>query len=193
MLTAHSKAIAVAVALAHSCLSAAACSCVQARPRDGASTMTRTDPFELHLHLHGHRLVAELRNISASPQRYLHSSLLQPSSLTIKPPDGPAVTPDDMREISKYDSTVHCADFLTLAPKAKVALLEAAFKKGKKGYSLSWGPYSWTALSGRYGVSVTWQSAITTCVDDTTGKQRPVPGLWTGAMTTPPVVIVLDK
>lgn len=150
-------------------------------------------PLVLDLSLaDGLQLVARVKNVSAAAQSLLHGEPHQPSVLVLASLAGQPIVAFDERRIAKHDSRVYCADFQTLAPGATAPLDSARFQREPGGYQLQWGPFRMTDIPpGVYTARLTFRSAITQCMDEETGKQRPCPGVWLGQVESNTVRVTL--
>lgn len=152
----------------------------------GKTPMTSA-PFEIRLTTSVKGLRATLKNVSATPQPFLHNSSLQPSMLHLVGPDGKPVRPFDSRSIKKFDNTVYAESFAALDAGQETLLFQTAGTGGQ----LRWGPYQWTALSsGTYTAMVVFVSAIDS-YQDRAGTAQKKPGVWLGSVTSNEVTFEL--
>jgi len=131
----------------------------------------------------GPTLRAVLVNHSQVSQTILHHHLLQPSRLDLVGQRNMRIEPFDSRSIKKYDATIYCGYFKSLAPGKEIELGSIRFKRAGQIFTANWGPYEFEELiAGTYTARVIWESAANTCVDEDTGQLRRLPTVWQGQL-----------
>ena len=141
--------------------------------------------FEISLSIiDGPGLMAILRNRSSVERTLLHDTYLQPSEVVLINTSGQVVVPFDTRSIKKYDATVYRFSYTKLPPGGEMVLYEECFKaRGNNDYELWWGPYHFEHLpSGIYKTYVIWKSEVDSWVDQESGAQGQMEGIWIGSV-----------
>ncbi len=121
-----------------------------------------------------------VKNCSAKEIRIFEDGDLQPSQLAFSGTGRKSVPPpDDDRKIRKFDTTVHDAAFVKVAPGEERVLEEAYLTQD----GLHWGCYRYAVPSGTWTVKVTFTSKIAGGVE---GK---VPNAWLGTIASNAVTV----
>ena len=159
----------------------------------GAESGSRTgNPFEIRLKTSGSGLTAVLINRSSSEQMLLHGPYLQVSTLELVSSTGSVHKPYDSRLMMKYDPTLYCELFRTVASKKKLELGSIKFRQTRDGFSGQWGPFNFDELpAGDYQARVTWLSDRGQCLDEATRKLRKLPTVWRGVVHSNQVTLHL--
>jgi hypothetical protein len=169
---------------------AAAAAFSAAPPADSASATPKKGkpmaaaPLELRLMTaSGPGLRAELANLSAKPQPYLHDGFHQPCQLILKTAAGKSLPAFDSRRIQKRSNALEEDMYATVDPGDEDTLQEAEFMPEDGTWSLAWGPFRWEHLKpGAYAATAVWKSAKDEWTDSETEKSGRIKGLWKGTL-----------
>jgi hypothetical protein len=148
--------------------------------------------LELRYHAAQRRLQAVLHNGLDHAIRFVAGDL-QPSSLDLNSAAGAMAQVEDQRRTRKFDNTVREFSFQEVAAGAEFALGEGAFVAGGKGgYSITWGPFAFAGIAaGNWDATVSFQSSIDRWYDETSRREIPTKGVWTGSLRSNSVSITL--
>jgi len=139
-------------------------------------------PWELRLSIAGSKLSAVLHNRTGARQTYLYDADLQPVELTLTAASGERIEPFDERSAAKFDNTVYREMYRQAAPRADVALMEAAVAPDR---SLRWGPFQFTNLApGVYHAYAVWRSKTNQYYDPKAKRTAVLKDVWLGSITS---------
>ena len=138
-----------------------------------------------------------MKNCTTSPQKLLHDSHVQPSTLDVRVQSGAAwdrvadLNVYDTRKTAKFDTTVYLGSFQTIPAGEEWVIETAPLQADDKAFDVLWGPNRLSNIPrGSIRVEVVFESKLRTGKSEVTKKDEAV-AVWTGTLRSNQVTFTL--